>query len=436
MKKDQVLYIDPLSIKVKDGLDRFRRDLGDLKELGKSLQETGQIQPVVINRQHELIVGGRRVAACILGDMKVKAIYEDMVDPVKMRLYELEENLHRKDLTPAEHALATEELHKLMQEVHGKSVSGKAGGHTLDATAEMLGKTRGSVIRELEVAEMVRFFPELGSAKKQSEITKAAKGLQRVQAAVAGLKGYEEAVKKEASFKLYNVDAVEFMKSLPDSSIDILLTDPLYAIGADDLMITLGGHTGGSLTVSGLKIKDDPVTGVTLLVELAKQSFRFTTPQAHGYIFVAPERFWQMRFLFMEVGWRVHIKPLIWIKREVGQCNVPSAWPSSCYEMLMYIRKDTSRIVKEGQPDWIECPPVISDKLHPFQKPVPLLVNLLERVCIPGQRLFDPFMGSGSSIIAGLKMKLICEGVDNSLEAYAVTVKRIDDYLKRKETIK
>ncbi|GAH10521.1 unnamed protein product [marine sediment metagenome] len=159
MEKDQVFYINPLKIKVREGLERYRRDLGDLKELGKSLKETGQIQPVVINRQHELIVGGRRVAACILQGLEVKAIYKDLVDPVKMRLWEIEENIRRKDLSPAEHALATEEFHLLMQQEHGKSVSGRQGGHTLDDTAKVLNKTRGTVIRELEVAEMVRLFP-------------------------------------------------------------------------------------------------------------------------------------------------------------------------------------------------------------------------------------------------------------------------------------
>ena len=427
MKDESVFYIDPLKITVKDGLERFRRDLGDLKELGKSLKETGQIQPIVINRKHELIVGGRRTAACILDGIKVKAIYEDMVDPVKMRLYELEENLHRKDLTPAEYALATEELHKLMQQERGESVSGKAGGHTLDDTAKILGKSRGSVISELELAQMIKAFPELKSAKKKSEIVKATKGLQKLQTAMTSLKDYEKVVaEKKDLFKLHNVDAVEHMRSLPNGCKDILLTDPLYGIGADELAMGLGGRTGALLTSSGYKINDEVINAIRLLEELAKESFRFTTSKAHGYVFVASEHFWNLRYIFMKAGWRVYVKPLIWIKREVGQCNVPSSWPSSCYEMLMYIRKDNSKLIKEGQKDWIECPPVLN-KLHPYEKPIPLLIDLLERVSLPGQQLYDPFSGSGSSIEAGLKMKLICEGCELSLEAYSVAIKRLKE---------
>jgi len=83
-------------------------------------------------------------------------------------------------------------------------------------------------------------------------------------------------------------------------------------------------------------------------------------------------------------------------------------------------------------PDWIECPPVPPEqKLHDFEKPVPLLLNLLERVSLPGMQMYDPFMGSASAIEAGLSMKLICEGVDNSAEAYATAVKRIKEYLEK-----
>lgn len=433
---EEVFYMNPLEVKVKDGLERFRKDLGDLKDLGKSLRETGQIQPVVINRKQELIVGGRRTAACIMEGLKVKVIYEDMVDPIKMRLYELEENLHRKDLTPAEYALATEELHRLMQKEHGKSVSGKKGGHSLEATAKMLGKTRGTVIAELERAEMVKLFPELKQTTKKSEFTKAAKGLQKLQVTMSSLEDYEKILKEKTDlFQLYNIDTVEYMRSLPDNSVDILLTDPPFGFDVDKLAKEIGGKTGGLLSSSGYKLTDETELTMELLKELAIESFRFTTSQAHGFVFCAPEHFWTLRQIFMHAGWKVYVKPMIWIKRPVGQCNLPAIWPSSCYEMLLYIRKDNSRLVKEGRADWLQYDPIVADKFHPFQKPIPLLIDLLERISLPGQRLSDPFMGSGSSIIAGLKMKLLCEGCDNSLEAYATATRLISNYLKEEKGV-
>ena len=92
----------------------------------------------------------------------------------------------------------------------------------------------------------------------------------------------------------------------------------------------------------------------------------------------------------------------------------------------MYIRRDESRLVREGLPDWLECPPVLpSERKHPYEKPVKLLMDLLERVALPGQMLYDPFMGSASSIEAGVKTKLFSTGVDISKEAYAMALSRM-----------
>ena len=109
-----------------------------------------------------------------------------------------------------------------------------------------------------------------------------------------------------------------------------------------------------------------------------------------------------------------------------GQCNVPHAWPSSCYEMCLYIRKDTSRLVKEGQPDWIPCPIVPeSERIHPWQKPVNLLKNLLGRVALQGQTVYDPFCGSGSTLEAAASLGLFSIGCDDAEECYAYTLQRL-----------
>jgi len=436
----QVVELAPTEIKVREGLERFRQEVGDVQALADSFVRTRQILPIVITRDNELVDGGRRLAACLLAGIKVKAVYEDVVDDYEMRELELEANLHRKDYTPAEEALAIDELHRLKQSRHGASISGSTKGWSIEQTAELLGKTRGSVYNAMEMASLVRAFPQLKQAKKKSEIKKAGQALQKLTAAMDGVKKHEEAIKdRKSTFELIHGDAVEHMVSVNKGSIDILLTDPIYGIEADLLTQGIGGKTGGQLTTSGYKIEDSREPALFYYSVLAREGFRITTPTCHGYVFVGPEHFWTLRQMFMQEGWRVHIKPIIWIKREVGQCNVPTAWPASCYEMIMYIRKDESRLVREGMPDWIECSPVLpSEKLHPFEKPVPLLTNLLERSALPGQSLYDPFMGSASSIEAGVRQRLFCIGVDNSMEAYSNACKRMaglkeDYYAKTQE---
>jgi len=429
----EVFTISPLKIKVKEGLERYRQDLGDIESLAESFKRLRQILPIVVNKNFELIDGGRRLAAAIIAGVDIKCVFDDAVDSYEMRELELESNLYRKDYTPAEYAQAVADLHSIKQEKYGTSTSGREGGWTLDHTARLMGKTKGSVIRALEINDLVHAFPQLKGAKKKSELLKAGRKLCQLSDAMQGLAKHEELMKtREAPFKLFNEDAVTHMAAVPDNSIDILLTDPIYGIDADKLAMTTGGRTGGEFTSSGYKISDSPEKALFFYYVLSKESFRFTTNNTHGYVFVAPEHFWTVREMFLSTGWRVHVKPIIWIKRTVGQCNIPSSWPASCYEMIIYIRKDDSRLVQEGKPDWLECPPVLeSQRLHPYEKPVPLLTSLLERVSLPGQKLYDPFMGSGSSIEAGFKQKLFCVGVDISPEAYATACSRMTKLLEQ-----
>jgi ParB/RepB/Spo0J family partition protein len=434
----EVVELAPTEIGLRVGMERFRKEIGDVSALSDSFTKTRQILPIVITRKNELIDGGRRLAACMMAGIKVKCVYEDVVDDYQMRELELEANLHRKDYTPAEEALAIEELHRLKQREHGESQSGSTDGWSIEDTAKLLGKSRGSVYNAMEMAALVKTFPQLKTAKKKSEIRKAGHGLQKLMAVVEGVKKHEEAIaQKQDLFELIHGDAVENMAARTTASVDIILTDPIYGIDADLLTQGVGGKTGGDFTTAGYKIEDEREASLFYYAVLAKEGFRFTTSGCHGYIFVGPEHFWSIREMFMREGWRVHVKPLIWIKREVGQCNVPSAWPASCYEMIMYIRKDESRLIREGMPDWIECSPVNpSNKRHPFEKPVDLLNNLLERVALPGQILYDPFMGSASAIEAGVNHKLFCIGVDNSTEAYANACERMAEATKEESNVK
>jgi ParB/RepB/Spo0J family partition protein len=434
----EVVFLKPQEIKVKEDQSRYRRDMGALKDLASSIKRTRQILPIVINKQNELIDGGRRLAACVIAGVNVKCVDEDVVDAYEMRELEVEANLHRKDFTPAEYALAVRDLHQMKIAKYGEGGGGRSSEEdtSWDAqkTADIIGKTKTSVYRALEMADLIDKFPQLKNAKTKSEITKAAKGLTKLQKTVDGLAKHKAAVETgEKLYKIIHGDAVEHMLIMPDNSVDILCTDPLYGIEADKLMQSVCGRTGGAFSTSGYKIDDNTDKAMLYYKLLAKESFRFTAPDAHGYIFCGPEYFWTLREIFMAEGWLVHVKPLIWIKREVGQCNVPHAWPSSCYEMLMYLRKNDSRLVQEGKPDWVDCLPVKpSERRHDYEKPTQLIRTLLERVALPGHLVYDPFAGSGPVIEVATDMKLTSIGVEISSEAYANILERMSEYEIRK----
>jgi len=93
---------------------RIRKDVGDLDALMESLEAHGQVNPVLITARYELIAGHRRLeSARRLGWQSVDARIVNDADACLKLTLEIEENLHRLDLTDAELAEARSRLERL-----------------------------------------------------------------------------------------------------------------------------------------------------------------------------------------------------------------------------------------------------------------------------------------------------------------------------------
>ena len=76
---------------------RFRKDLGDTASLAENIREIGLLHPIVINQNHELISGLRRIEALkLLDKSEIPAHIVNLDDIVKG---EISENTQRKDFS-------------------------------------------------------------------------------------------------------------------------------------------------------------------------------------------------------------------------------------------------------------------------------------------------------------------------------------------------
>lgn len=95
---------------------RIRRDLGDIEGLMESLKKHGQLTPIIVNRNHELIAGFRRLqAAKRLGWKSIEVVILDRASQQKKLEIEIEENVQRQDLSAEELAEGLIRLKKLRQ---------------------------------------------------------------------------------------------------------------------------------------------------------------------------------------------------------------------------------------------------------------------------------------------------------------------------------
>jgi DNA modification methylase len=73
-----------------------------------------------------------------------------------------------------------------------------------------------------------------------------------------------------------------------------------------------------------------------------------------------------------------------------------------------------------------------NDKIHPTQKPVPLLEPSITNHTKPGELIYEPFCGSGSTLIACEKTKRKCYGMEIDPIYVDVIIKRWTDYTGQK----
>lgn len=164
----------PLSdIKYGDRLrsqDDIREDKEAYEELYKSIEETGQLVPILIDSDNNLIDGGRRYT--ILQDLEkseVKVAYIEVLTPAQATIFEVEANKHRR-FNWKHRCLAIDKIHT--KYAIDAALVGK--GWTNKATADLLGiKGSSNVWYALEVARLLKSNdPEIHKCETMNDAVK------------------------------------------------------------------------------------------------------------------------------------------------------------------------------------------------------------------------------------------------------------------------
>lgn len=131
---------------------RYRKDLGDLDGLAKSIAAVGLLNPITITSDGQLITGQRRLEACrLLGRTEIECLIADDLDTAVQQLEaERDENTERKAMTPEELVhlgRALEELERPRaqeRKAAGQFGSGPETGTVVRGeTAEVVGSALG-----------------------------------------------------------------------------------------------------------------------------------------------------------------------------------------------------------------------------------------------------------------------------------------------------
>ena len=209
---------------------------------------------------------------------------------------------------------------------------------------------------------------------------------------------------------LINASCIDTLKSMGNNSVDMVLTDIPY-----DCV---------NRASNGLRNLDkgdaDPITFD--LTEFCNELYRVC--KGTIYIFCSYHQTAEMRAAFEKL--KCSIRYCVWEKTNPSPMNGQHVWLSSI-ESCMFIKKP-------GAPFHEHCKSAVwretverSIKGHPTPKPVLLLKRLIEASSNPGDTVFDPCMGSGST---GLACKMTGRnfiGCDINPEYVANAIERINN---------
>jgi site-specific DNA-methyltransferase (adenine-specific) len=216
-------------------------------------------------------------------------------------------------------------------------------------------------------------------------------------------------------FELAQVDAVEWLRSLPPASADLLITDPAYeslekhrAIGTTTRLKHSNASSNDWFTIFPN----------ARFPEFFEAAHRVLKKNAHLYVFCDPETMFIAKPIGESCGFKFW-KPLIWDKRTIGMGYHYRAR----YETILFFEKGKRRLNNLGVADIIEAPRVRNG--YPTEKPVEVGEVLVRQSSAPGDVVLDPFMGSGAFGVAAMGLERNFAGTDTSQEAARIARSRL-----------
>ena len=181
-------------------------------------------------------------------------------------------------------------------------------------------------------------------------------------------------------------DCLEVMRGLDAGSVDAVITDPPYSINTKS-------DGNGKLSPWA-----DRVNSAFWYKEWIEQARVAIAPSGCLWSFLNWRSFVTFQKAADDLSWPIE-SVLIWDKSWIGPGGMRGLRPS--YELVALWAGASFAIKNRGLPD-IQRFPWSSFKPngHPAEKPLELMVWLVEHSTQPGDLILDPFCGSGTTGVA------------------------------------
>lgn len=193
---------------------------------------------------------------------------------------------------------------------------------------------------------------------------------------------------------LYHGDCLDVLPEV-DSVVELVVTDPPYFQPAQHYVPARG--------VKPIRSLGDTSVLLHAFRAWAEQIDRVLSPEGTAYVFCDGQSYPVTFNAFYSLG---KVRPLIWDK--VTSFN-GYTWRHG-HELIAWVERPDAPRIPTGDGDIIRERAVRSSlRSHPAEKPVPLLVRLIDKHagCV-----LDPFAGSGASLYAARSLGRKSVGIE------------------------
>lgn len=364
-----------------------------VNKIRASMREFGFINPVIIDKDYSVIAGhGRIMAAKEEGLPEVPCVFADHLTDTQKKAYILADNRMAMDAGWDEELLRVE-----IEALQGADFDLALTGFEDTEIAELFALADDSEEDDFDVeAEL-----------EKPTVTKAGDiwiiGKHKV---ICG-----DSTEKETYEKLLDGDKV-----------NLVLTDPPYNVNVEE--------TAG-------KIKNDNMADedfYKFLHSAFSNMAEVMTNDASIYCFHADTEGYNFRKAFKDAGFYLS-GCLIWKKNALVLGRSPYQWQ---HEPCLYGWK------KGGKHQWYadrkqttiwEYDRPKASKDHPTMKPIALMARPIKNSTMSNCIVLDPFLGSGSTLIACEETGRICRGIELDEKFCDVIVNRYIEFRKSSEDV-
>ncbi len=222
---------------------------------------------------------------------------------------------------------------------------------------------------------------------------------------------------------VYHMDAIELINSLPDASIDAVITDPPYGLAGRVFKVESIGYTA-------VNEEWDAFAPVDWLAPVS----RVLKPGGSVICFGVRQSIYALAAEGLRLGWRL-VNDITWYKPDAMPNMTGRMMTESTERILWFCPSGTqwtynlkaAKSMNGGQNlrDVWTFGRTRDQRYHPTQKPLILMRRIVELLTNEGDVVLDPFMGSGTTLVAARNTGRRYIGCDINPDYVAVARRRL-----------